>query len=125
MSATPYLWQMNVSEDEVGESKESPSYEGGVFQPLDPDFEKEFTQFWKPSMTSRAYKMVWYGVVNTITSIPDDAFIYKHFSLVESIALRKSGLMDLSISRFQADLSKGDGDKEEHGQSYDWDGANK
>ena len=125
MSATPYLWQMNVSEDEVGESKQSPSYEGGVFQPLDPDFEKEFTQFWKPNMTSRANKTVWYGVVNTITSIPDDAIIYKHFSLVESIALRKSGLMDLSISRFQADLLKGDGDKEEHGQSYDWDGANK
>ena len=123
MSATPYIWAINISADEVGKSNHSYSFVNGRFSPLDPAFEKEITNLWNAKFNKRldARKIIWYGVINTSTSIPDDEWANtKSFTLEEALALRRKGLMDLSISRTSLDSVK-----EEHGQSYDWDGANK
>ena len=112
MSDTPYIWGINISADEVGESTHSYSFVNSRFSPLDPAFEEEITNLWNAKFNKRldAQKIIWYGVVNTSIIIPDDEWANtKSFTLEEALALRRKGLMDLSISRFQADLLKGDG----------------
>ena len=102
MSATPYIWAINISANEVGKSAYSYSFVNGRFSPLDPAFEEEITNLWNAKFNKRlnGQKMIWYGVVNTSTIIPDDEWANtKSFTLEEALALRRKGLMDLSISR--------------------------